>query len=298
MHRLMQYLLSLLLLVSCCFLLLKFFPGSPFQEDFPIHSQVREVLEKKFALDRPIYDQYIFFLRNLAKMDLGPSMVSPEQSVTELMVPKLAVTLKLAWYSLWISLFFGFLIAFGFMLYQHQTAYEVVTLTLLSIPVLTLAPLLIWLFGFHWDVLPVARLDDSSSWILPLVALSARPSIQLARVLRLRWVEVLDQPFIRTARAFGSSKRRVLLKWSLKNALIPFVAFLAVVTTSLVSGSLLVETLFAIPGAGSQFVESILNRDYPMIMGFTLFSGVVMITTQALVEVSLRLLDPRIGAAK
>jgi oligopeptide transport system permease protein len=294
LRRLVQYSVSLLLLASLCFLLLKFFPGSPFEENFPIHSQVRQALEKKFALDQSLPRQYLSFLKNLLQFDLGPSMVSPAQSVSELMLPKLGITLKLAFLSLLLSVVFGFAIALFFVWYQQQVVYEVFTLSLLSIPVLTLAPVLIWLFGFYWDLLPVARLDHISSWILPLAVLAARPSIQLARLLRLKWLEALDQPFIRTARAFGASANRIRLKWSLKNALIPFVAYLGVITTSLVSGSLLVETLFAIPGISSQFVEAILNRDYPLIIGFTIFSGTVMITTQFLVEVCLRVLDPRI----
>jgi len=164
----------------------------------------------------------------------------------------------------------------------------------MSVPTLALGPLSIWLFGFHLQLLPVALLESPISYILPVVLLALKPMISLSRVLSSSLDLVLQEKYIQTARALGFSEWRILSHHALKNSLTSFLSQAGPLFASLISGSFLIEILFAIPGLGLHFVESVLNRDWPMILGLTIFYGAILMLTQLITDILILTTDPRV----
>ncbi len=164
----------------------------------------------------------------------------------------------------------------------------------ISLPTLALGPFLIWLLCIQADIFPVALLEKPSSFVLPIFILALRPALSLSRVLSVSLDEVLRAQYIQVARSFGFSEKKILLKWALKNGMISYISQAAPVLVGLVSGSFLVENLFAIPGLGFYFVESVLNRDWPLILGITLFYGLFLLTAQWVADCLLEFFNPKL----
>lgn len=293
--RLIQSVISLFVLASLCFFLLRAFPGSPFDDEVLLNPKVENNLKVFYGLDQPLSSQYITYIKNLFQGDLGLSMHFEGRSVASVISQGLPVTLQVGGLALFVSVFFGFW--FGVLatrsprLDQIHNAFVMITI---SLPTLMLGPLLIWFFAFKMNLLPAAMVTSLAGFVLPVLLLSLRPVAILSRVLKNSLSESLRSDYSRTARAMGLSPMRILIKWALKNSMIPFLSYLVVLVAGLLSGSLIIEMLFAIPGLGSQFLEALLNRDYPLVTGLALFYGFLLIVSQFFVDILNQVFDPRV----
>lgn len=287
---------SLLLLASFCFLLLKLLPGGPFDEEVSLNPLVRENMIQHWGLQESTLSQLGHYLVSLLKGDWGLSMASPDQTVLTVIYQGLSHTLSLSL----VTLVFVVLGSFGVALisvFYRGTLFELfidqVLICLLSMPSLFLGPVLIYIFGFYFNLLPVAFLTGPSHYILPVATLGLRPLSVLTRLLKNSLLENLIADYVRTAQAKGVGDFKILSQHVLKNSMIPFLSYSGMLFASLLSGSFLVEMLFAIPGLGSQFIASISDRDYTLVVGLALFYGILLIVMNAIMDFGISLVDPR-----
>lgn len=295
LKRLSQTVLSLLVLVTLTFFLMKVFPGSPFDEEATLHPSVQLQLNQQYGLQYSWGEQYFYFFKQLVQGNLGVSQFYPGRDASEVILRYFPVTARLAILALAVAIVAALTLA----LWAIQSAwgyfvYQAVTLVFLSAPLLLAGPLLIYLLGFKFNLLPVALLEGPFSYIMPVLLIAMRPVASLSRLLFTSLQENLSSEYLRTARAFGFSETSILIRKNLRAALIPFVAHLGPLAALLLAGSVMVEIIFAIPGLGSQFVESVLNRDTTMVIGLTLFYGFFILGFQVVVDLAIGILDPRV----
>ncbi len=294
-YRLLQSFGSLLILIFIAFALLRFFPGSPLNQVESLNPEVVHQLRDSYKLDEGLWTQFITYTTQVLSGDLGWSMHFVGRSVQSLI-----------WEFGQTSFFLGamafisaFIFALGYSIVTRyrriETKSDFLLLFGLSIPSFALGPLLIWFFGFYLSVLPVALLEKPASYLLPVFLLSLKPALSLARVLSSSLDLTLRERYIQSARALGYSEWTVVTKWALKNSWIPLLAQSGHLFANLISGSFLVEVLFSIPGLGSHFVGSVLDRDWPLILGLSLFYGALLILSQLLTDLLSTKIDPRVN---
>lgn len=289
--RLIQIVFSVWILFSLTFFLLQIFPGSPFQEEVRLHPTVQERLTEKYGLGKPWGQRYLTFLKNAVTGELGVSWQEPNVTVRSIIQQKAGLSLQLGLLAFTLAFIFSIIVT---MIIGHSRWLDSIVLVMISVPGLLIGPFLIWFFGFYLNLLPVALLESAQHWVLPVMVLMMRPLFQLIRILKnsLKAAEASD--FARTGRAIGMSVRSLRYRWVLKAAISPFLSQASLIFVSLISGSFLVESLFAIPGLGSQFVESVLNRDYPLVLGLAIFYGTILMFVQLFLDILLSWIDPRV----
>lgn len=297
-RRLFQAVISMWALATLTFVLLKIFPGSPYDEEISMHPSVQRQIENYYHLQQSSLQQYLQFMQHLVRGEFGSSQFFAGREAREVILQYFPTTATLSFFALTLAIVGALILALGSELSAWgRSVYQVVTNVFISLPLLLAGPLFIYLLGFHWDLLPVALLERPSSYILPVVVIAIKPMASLARLLQGSLHENAKQDYLRTARAFGFSPVAVLLKFNLRNALVPFVAYLGPLAALLLAGSTMVEVIFALPGLGSQFVEAVLNRDSAMVMGLTLFYGFFVFFFQMVVDLLLIILDPRLRSS-
>lgn len=290
-------LLSLWLVVTLTFFLMHMIPGDPFIGERVIPQEVLDSLYAHYGLDQPLWIQYLKYLKGLLHGELGPSIVYPGRSVNQFIKEGFPISAQLGIQALSIALPLGvFLGTFAAMRRGKWQDHALMALSTLgvSVPSFVLSPLFQYLFSvkLHW--LPVARWEGFEHTILPTLALSALPTAFIARLTRSNMVEVLGKDFIKTALAKGLPPTRVALTHGLKNALLPVLTYIGPVASSILTGSFIIEKIFAIPGLGQWMILSISGRDYPMIMGLTVFFSSFLMVSVFLVDLFYKALDPRI----
>jgi oligopeptide transport system permease protein len=297
MKKSLQFLLSLFAIALVTFLIMKLIPGDPFSSDRPLPEEVHQALLRSYGLDRPLHIQFFTYLSSLLKGDLGPSLLYPGRGVSEFICEGFPVSLQLGLQALVLALPIG--IALGSVgalfpgRFPDQLSSFFTTLSI-SLPSFILATFLQYLFAIHLKWLPVARFSTFAHTLLPTFALAAHPSAVIARLVRANLIEILQHDFILTARAKGLGPLTVLIKHALPSALLPTIAYIGPLAAHLFTGSFVVEKIFGIPGLGAWLVQSIYGRDYPMILGLTLFYGVLLLILVYLSELLMYLLDPRL----
>jgi oligopeptide transport system permease protein len=259
-YRLLQSFGSLLILIFICFGLLRFFPGSPLNQVESLNPEVIEQLKNSYQLDKSLGTQFFTYTGHVLTGDLGSSMHFVGRSVRSLIWEFGQTTFFLGLIAFLCALTFAFFYSVLTRYWRCENKADLSLLVGLSIPSFALGPLLIWFFGFHLSILPVALLEKTSSYILPILMLSLKPALSLARVLSSSLDLTLRERYIQTARALGFSDWSIVSKWALKNSWLPVLAQSGHLFANLISGSFLVEVLFSIPGLGSQFVGSVLDR--------------------------------------
>jgi|JRYE01.1.fsa_nt_gb ABC-type dipeptide/oligopeptide/nickel transport system permease component len=280
------------------FLLMHSVPGSPFAtEDKPLPPQIKANLEAFYGLDQPLVTQYLSYMGNALQGDLGPSYLQRNRTVNDIIRQQLPPSATLGLLALGVALLLG--VPIGILSAVRQNTWldyvgMFVAVAGVSVPAMTLGPLLIWGVALELDLLPVARWGTWQQAILPSLTLGLGSAAILARLTRASMLQVIHQDYIRTARSKGLGERTVINKHALRNALIPVVTVLGPLFAALVTGSMVVEQIFAIPGLGRYFVDSVAARDYPVIMGTTLLYAVVLVISNLLVDISYTLIDPRI----
>lgn len=283
--------------VTITFFLLRALPGGPFDTEKKLPPQIEKNIEAKYGLNEPVWKQYLIYVRGLARGDFGPSYKYIDRSVNDIIKETLPVSAELGGIALMLSIaigsFFGILSAtkpsgvFDLLSVSVATA-------LVSVPSFVIGAVLIYVFSVKLRLLPAALWDGPSHMVLPALTLAAGPAAYLARLIRASMLETSGALFIRTARAKGLSEFMVTTRHILRNALIPVVTVMGPITAFLVTGSFVVEHIFAIPGIGRFFVLAVSNRDYPLVMGITIIYTIVLVLANLVVDLCYVLLDPRI----
>jgi dipeptide transport system permease protein len=293
--------LTLLVIITLTFFLMHSIPGSPFNEERATSEVVQKNLESFYHLDEPLYVQYFLYLKSVATFDFGPSIKKSSQTVNEMLGRGFPVSFELGMITLIVAIISGILLGIIAAL-RHNGIIDYLAMTVavigISVPNFVMATLLIQQLAVTWQILPVATWTSPRHMILPTLALATGPMAIIARLTRASMLEVLTQDYIRTAKAKGLSPVKIVFKHALKNALLPVVTILGSLAASILTGTFVIEKIFAIPGMGKYFVESINQRDYPVIMGTTIFYSTVLVMMLFLVDLAYGILDPRIKLHK
>ncbi len=294
-------LVSLWVVITGTFFLMHAVPGDPFIGDRVIPEEVLKSLYAYFGLDQPLWVQYLKYLKGLLHGELGPSIVYQGRSVNQFIAEGFPISAQLGLQALLIAIPSGILLGTWAAMKrgQWQDSMAMVISTIgVSVPNFVLSSFLQYLFSIKLHWLPVARWGDFEHTILPTIALAALPTAFIARLTRSNMVEVLQQDYIKTALAKGLPLFQISLRHGLRNALLPVITYLGPVTTHILTGSFMIEKIFAIPGLGQWMIHSINGRDYPMIMGLTIFFSSFLIVSMFIVDVVYTWLDPRIRFRK
>jgi oligopeptide transport system permease protein len=299
LRRILGALPTLFLIVTLAFFVMRLAPGGPFDEEQAVSPEITANIEAAYGLDQPMLVQYGRYLRGLLHGDLGPSFRYKDFRVTDLIVQGLPVTLGIGASALLLAIGIG--VPLGLLAalrHNRPTDHAVMLAALLgiAIPNFVVAPLLALLFGIELDWLPVGGWDTGhgSYAILPVITLALPLIAYLARLSRGSLLEVLQSPFIRTARAKGLDWPRILVRHALKPSLLPVVSFLGPAAAGLLTGSLVVEQVFSLPGVGRHFVQGAINRDYTLVMGMVIFYAALILVLNLVVDLLYGWLDPRI----
>lgn len=285
------------LVATTTFFILRLAPGGPFLSERAIPPEIQANLQAKYGLDQPLLVQYGRYLSSLLRLDLGPSYKYPERTVNDIIREGFPVSLQLGLAALVIALLLG-IPAGVFAAVKHRGFLDRMTMSVvmigISIPTFVVGPMLIFVFSLTLYWFPPALWGEPSQLVLPAITLALPYSVYIARLTRTEMLEILEQDYIRTARAKGAGEFRVLWRHALNGGLLPVVSFLGPAVADLTTGSIVIEKIFAIPGLGRFFVESAFSRDYTTVMGTVLFYSVLLIGANLVVDILYRVLDPRI----
>jgi oligopeptide transport system permease protein len=290
---------TLFILITLAFFMIRLAPGGPFDGDKVLPPEIQANLDAKYDLDQPLFVQYVRYLGMIVRGDLGPSFQYSDFTVSELIRQGFPVSLTLGASALTIALLFGVLIgSIAAWRQNSRTDYLLMgsAMTGIAIPNFVLAPLLILGFAVYLGWLPAGGWGGGAPrhLILPVIALSLPYMAYVARLTRGSMVEVLRSDFVRTARAKGMPQWQVLAKHALKPALLPVVSYLGPAAAAIITGSVVIEQIFGLPGMGRYFVQGALNRDYTLVMGVVIFIGILIVTFNLIVDLIYALIDPRI----
>ena len=288
----------LLAVATMTFFLIKLAPGGPFDAEKAVSPQVLKNLNAVYNLDASEWEQYTDYMTGVIQGDFGPSFKYPGRSVTEMIASGLPITFELAMYAILIALVIGVLSGVLAAL-KRNTMLDFIPMAIamigICVPTFLMGPLLVLIFGIQLELLPVAGWGQlSGDKILPSITLGFAYAAYIARLSRGGMLEVLNQDFIRTARAKGLTERMVVIKHAMQGGLIPVVSFLGPAIAGLLAGSFVVETIFQIPGLGRFYVTSAFNRDYTMILGMTIFFAGLIIVFNLLSDLIALWLNPKL----
>lgn len=284
--------------MTLAFFLIRLAPGGPFDTEKNLPAEIEANLAAKYHLDEPLWQQYLRYLGDLARGDLGPSFKYADYTVNELIAQGFPVSLRLGLLAIGLALIAG--VAAGTIAAMRQNRavdYTVMSISMtgISIPNFVLAPLLILLFAVELQWLPAGGLDAGwRVWVLPVISLALPQIAYIARLTRGSMIEVLRSNYIRTARAKGLPRRRVIVGHALRPALLPVLSYLGPALAGIITGSVVIETIFGIPGLGRFFVQGALNRDYTLVLGVVVFYGTLIVLFNLLVDLLYAAFDPRV----
>lgn len=298
--RLGEALLTLWLLATLCFFLLRATPGGPFDTEKAAPPEVQAALAAQYRLDRPLVDQYGAWLGDVVRGDLGPSFQYPDYRVSQLIAQALPITLLLGGLALLLALAVGIPLGVHAALHAGGRADRLTMLVAglgLAVPKFVVAPLLVLLFAVTLRWLPAGGWGEARQVVLPAIALALPNIAACARLVRASMLDALSADWLRAARSRGLSPARLLFSHTLPAALLPVVAWLSPALINVVTGSVVVEQVFGIPGMGRYFVQGALNRDYTLVLGVVLVVGVLIVAINALVDALRGWMDPRLADA-
>jgi oligopeptide transport system permease protein len=298
LRRILGALPTLFAIVTIAFFLIRLAPGGPFDLERPLDARILENLKRAYGLDRPLHEQYLLYLTNLVRGDFGPSYVMHDFTVRELFAKGLPVSVRLGSLALGLALLVGGTLGVIAALHQNRTAdYAVIGLATIgiTIPTFVVGPVLQIVFGLWLAWLPVAGWGGGAMrhTILPVLVLALPQVATIARLTRAAMIETLRANHIRTLRAQGLGLG-TMVRRALRAAALPVVSYLGPAAAALLTGSVVVETIFGLPGIGRYFVEGALNRDYTLVMGTVVVVAVFVLVFNLLVDILYALLDPRV----
>ncbi|MEW4370604.1 ABC transporter permease [Paenibacillus kandeliae] len=290
-------LVSLFILVSLTFFLMKIIPGDPFMSEKAVQPQIKARLMAQYGLDQPIPVQYVRYLGNIVQGDLGISMKYQNQDVTGRIAQTFKPSLQIGIFAIIISIVVGIILGMVAALY-HRKLIDHVAMILailgIAVPSFVLATLIQYLFALKLGWFDVMGFSKPSDFVLPVAALAVQPIAFIARLTRSSMLEVLNSDYIKTAKAKGLNGFTIMTRHVVRNGILPVVTYVGPMTANVITGSVVIEQIFGIGGIGKVFVESITNRDYTMIMGVTIFYGVILMLARFITDILYVLIDPRI----
>ena len=290
--------LTLAALVTLTFFVMRLAPGGPFSRNRKISPEILEHIKATFHLDEPVWQQFARYVWGLMHFDFGPSTRFRDYSVGDLITAGLPYSLTIGFWAVVIASMVGIALGIAGALRRNTpTDYlaGVVGVVGIAVPIFVIGPLFQVIFALKLNWLPVGGSDQGwRSLVLPIVVLSLPNIAYISRLTRGSMIETMRENYVRTARAKGIGPRRTLIVHTLKGALLPVIAYLGPATAGIITGSILIETVFAVPGIGRHFVDAALNRDYPLVMGITLLYGGLLIMFNILTDLVRGWLDPRV----
>lgn len=297
LKRIVSMFITLFLIATITFILMRSIPGGPFTSERNLTPEIEQALMEKYNLDAPLHEQYIDYMKDLLKGDLGVSYKKKGVTVNEIIAQTFPASAEIGMLSVVLILVIGIPLGVISALKQNSAIDYVIMIIAtigVTIPSFVIGTFIMYIFGEKLAWIPAGGIEEWRGYIGPVIALAGFSVAYVTRLTRSTMLEVLRQDYIRTARANGLSKWRVIGKHALKNALIPVVTYVGPMIASILTGSFVVEKIFAIPGMGKYFVESVTNRDYTIIMGITIFYAAIYIIMVFIVDIVYGLVDPRI----
>lgn len=298
-RRLLEAIPTLLVIVALSFFLMHAAPGGPFDSERVLPPEIEANLKAAYNLDKPVWQQFLIYLGNALQGNFGPSFTYKDFTVSELLGTGFPVSLRLGLTAILLAVIIGCTLGILAAMRQNtRTDYSIMGFAMvgITIPNFVMAPLLTLIFGIYLGMLPVAGWGDGSIQyiILPVVALALPQIAIISRLTRGGMVEVLRSNFVRTAHAKGLPERVIIVRHTLRAALLPVVSYLGPAIAGLVTGSVVIEQIFGLPGIGRYFVQGAINRDYTLVMGTVITYGTLIVLMNLLVDLVYGLLDPRV----
>lgn len=294
--RVLLAIFTIFLVITITFFVMHAVPGGPFTSEKAVTPEVQAALEEKYDLDKPLFVQYTSYLKKAATFDFGPSIKLRGRDVVDIISDGLKTSAKLGVCAAGIALILGVVLGSVAALNRNKLIDRIImvfTTAFVSMPSFIMGSLLLIVFCIRLQMLP-ANGSTSAGLILPIITLSLSPLSNITRLTRSSMLDVLGQDYIRTAKAKGVSKAKIIFGHALKNSLIPVITYCGPMLAYIVTGSLVVEKIFAVPGIGDKFVNSITNRDYPLIMGTTIILAVFIVIMNLISDILYKVVDPRI----
>ena len=297
LRRLLGAIPTILIIITAAFFMMRIAPGGPFDQERTLEATVMENLNATFGLDRPLWQQYTMYLSNLARGDMGPSFIYRDMRVQEILGQGLPVSVQLGLTALLLALGVGAALGCLAALRQNSaTDYGVIAVATfgITVPNFVVAPVLSLVFAVMLNWLPAQGWGEARQMVLPVIALALPQVAVIARLVRGAMIEALRSDHVRTARAYGLPARIVVLKHALRAAILPAISYLGPAAAALLTGSIVVEQVFNLPGIGRYFVQGALNRDYTLVMGTVVIVAVFVVVFNLIVDLLYALLDPRV----
>ncbi|MDF2926407.1 MAG: hypothetical protein K0R57_5321 [Paenibacillaceae bacterium] len=302
LRRIVYMIITLWLITTLTFVLMKSLPGDPFGEaSAKMTNAQRQILMTQYGLDKPIGEQYLKYLNDVIHGDLGVSFQFPAHTVTEKIKQAFPNSLELGLWALIIAVIVGLTLGIIAALNHNKAPDYTAMITAVigvSVPSFVLGPLLSYFVGVKLGWLPPGLWNGPEHRILPAIALSFGTLAQIARMMRTSMLDVLNQDYIKTAKAKGLTQSATVFRHTLRNAIMPVITILGPIFVNLITGTLVVERIFSVPGLGTHFVQSIYSNDYTMIAGLTIFYSAILVVVIFLTDILYGFIDPRIRLAK
>ncbi|GHX57024.1 TPA: oligopeptide ABC transporter permease OppB [Vibrio cholerae O1] len=297
--RIFEAIPTMLVLITISFFLMRYAPGNPFSSERPLPPEVMANINAKYGLDKPVSEQYLTYLTNIVQGDFGPSFKYKDYTVNELIASALPVSVKIGLAAFVFTVIMGVTVGTIAALKQNTWIdYTIMSTAMLGVvmPSFVLAPVLIYIFAIQFSLFPADGWQDGGFeyMALPVLGMSLLYVATFARITRGSMIETLNSNFIRTARAKGLSYGYIVVKHALKPALLPVVSYMGPAFVGIITGSVVIETIFGLPGIGKLFVNAAFNRDYSLVMGVTILIGFLFILFNAIVDILLAYIDPKI----
>jgi oligopeptide transport system permease protein len=293
--------ITLWLIVTTTFILMKNLPGDPFENSERLTNEQKAILKQQYGLDKPVWEQYVLYLKDVAQGDLGISFQYPTRKVTEVIKQGFPASLELGLEALSLAIIAGLALGIVASL-NHNSKWDYAAMFTavvgISIPSFVLGPLLSYFVGVKLGWLPPGLWQGPETRILPAISLSFGTLAILARLMRTSMLDVINQDYIKTAKAKGLSKRAIVAKHTIRNAILPVITILGPIFVNIITGTFVVEQIFSVPGLGRHFVMSVYSNDYTMISGLTIFYSILLVLVMFVTDIAYGLVDPRIRLAK
>ena len=296
--RILLALLTVWVVITVTFFVMHAVPGGPFQSEKAISEQAKAALEAKYGLDKPLFEQYVTYLKDIVtEFDFGPSLKQRGRDVIDIIGDGMKTSAKLGVIAAGIALVIGVVLGSVAALRRNKLidrVIMVVTTAFVSMPSFIMGSILLLVFSVALHLLP-ANGETAAGLVLPVITLALYPTAHITRLTRSSMLDVLGQDYIRTAKAKGVSGAKIIFGHALKNSLIPVITYFGPMLAYIVTGSLVVEQIFAVPGIGRSFVNSITNRDYPLLMGTTIVLASLIVIMNLVGDILYKVVDPRIN---
>ncbi len=297
LRRLAGAIPTLFVIIAGTFFLMRLAPGGPFARERKVPPEVEANLLRAYHLDEPLWQQFLRYLEGLLHGDFGPSFKYKDFSVADLIFGGFPVSLQLGAMAIILALVIGLTLGIWAALRQNSAVdYTAMSVSMvgIAVPNFVVAPILTLVIGLNLKLLPVGGWGHASNYVLPVIALCLPQIAAIARLTRASMIEVLSSNFVRTARAKGLPARLTITRHAIRAAILPVVSFLGPAVANIITGSVVVEQIFSIPGIGRYFVQGSLNRDYTLVMGVTVFYGVIIILCNLIADLLYGVLDPKV----